>query len=312
MALLELADQALVDPARGRKVLTRVHAPAAPGRYPTIIFSHGFSSDLSAFNHTARRWAERGYVVLHPTHADSIAYPDASVDPHEAATVRRVIAGSATGVEAETRRAFVRVLDNPFYLDSRLADVAFLLRCLRGEGTLDARVVARVDQDRLGMAGHSYGAYTTLVVAGAKLERACAGAGDPALAGFKAALAVSGQGAGRMFLSDRSFASIRLPLFAITGTKDTGAADETPAWRQQPFRDSPAGNKFSAVVDGFGHRDFDPPADDAARAAKGEALRQMQLEFWDAFLRDRNERREALVSRAAGPQGGAAIVVETR
>lgn len=312
MALLEVTDQALVDPARGRKVLTRVHAPAEPGRYPTIIFSHGFSSDLGAFNHTARRWAEHGYVVLHPTHADSITYPDTTVDPHEAATVRRVIAGRATGVDAETRRAFVRVLNNPFYLDNRLADVAFLLRCLRGKNVLDERVVARVDQGRLGMAGHSYGAYTTLVIAGARLERDCPSAGDPALAGFKAALAISGQGAGRLFFADRSFASIRLPLFAITGTKDTGAADETPAWRQQPFRDSPAGNKVSAVVDGFGHRDFDPPADDAERAAKGEALRQMQLEFWDAFLRNRSECREALLSRAAGPQGGAAIVVEAR
>jgi pimeloyl-ACP methyl ester carboxylesterase len=193
------------------------------------------------------------------------------------------------------------VLDNPFYLDNRLADVAFLLRCLRGENVLDERVVARVDQGRLGMAGHSYGAYTTLVIAGARLERDCPGAGDPALAGFKAALAISGQGAGRLFFADRSFASIRLPLFAITGTKDTGAGDETPAWRQQPFRDSPAGNKVSAVVDGFGHRDFDPPADDAERAAKGEALRQMQLEFWDAFLRNRSECRKALLSRAAGP-----------
>jgi predicted dienelactone hydrolase len=312
MALLEVTDQALVDSARGRRVLTRVHAPAEPGRYPTIIFSHGFSSDLGAFNHTARRWATHGYVVLHPTHADSIAYPDASVDPHEAATVRRVIAGRETGVDAETRRAFVRVLDNPFYLDNRLADVAFLLRCLRGEGVLDERVVARVDLGRLGMAGHSYGAYTTLVVAGAKLERDCPGAGDPVLASFKAALPISGQGSGRMFLTDRSFASIHLPLFAITGTKDTGAADETPAWRQQPFRDSPAGDRFSAVVDGFGHRDFDPPADDPERAAKDDALRQMQLEFWDAFLCNRGERRQALLSRAAGAQGGSAIVVETR
>jgi dienelactone hydrolase len=312
MAVLEIADQALVDPARGRKVLTRVHAPAEPGRYPTIIFSHGFSSDLGAFNHTARRWAEHGYVVLHPTHADSIAFPDATVDPHEASTVRRVIAGRATGVDAETRRAFVRVLDNPFYLDSRLADVTFLVRCLRGEASLDERVVARVDEGRLGMAGHSYGAYTTLVVAGAKLERDCAAASDPALAGFKAGIAISGQGAGRMSFSDRSFAPISMPLFMITGTNDIGAAGELPAWRQQAFRDSSLRYKFSAVVDGFGHADFDPPADDAARGAKGEALRMMQLEFWDGFLRDLAGRREALTARAAGSQAGAAIVVETR
>src|SRR5262249_45134419 len=114
------------------------------------------------------------------------------------------------------------------------------------------------------------------------------------------------------FFSDRSFASISLPLFAITGTKDIGAAGETPAWRQQPFRDSPPRFKYSAVVDGFGHTDFDPPAEDPERGAKGEALREMQLAFWNGFLRDRAEDRDALVAQAARPRDGAAIVVEAR
>jgi dienelactone hydrolase len=312
VALLDVADQVLIDPARRRKVLTRVHAPAAPGRYPAIIFSHGFSSDLGAFNNTARRWADHGYVVLHPTHADSLAYPDAIVDPREAAIVRRVIAGRATGVDVETRRAFVGVLDNPFYLEHRLADVAFLLRCMSDKTSLDERVVARVDDSRLGMAGHSYGAYTTLVVAGAKLERDSTALADPLLKGFKAAIAISGQGAGRMFFSDRSFASIRMPLFMITGTNDMGAAAETPAWRQQAFRDSPAGSKYSAVLDGFAHSEFDPPPDDALRGATGVTLRQMQLEFWDAFLRDRAEGRDRLAALAARSQAGEPIVIETR
>jgi dienelactone hydrolase len=312
VALLDVADQPLIDPARGRKVLTRVHAPAEPGRYPTIIFSHGFSSDLGAFNITARRWAEHGYVVLHPTHADSLAYPDAIVDPREAAIVRRVIASRATGVDAETGRAFVGVLDNPFYLEHRLADVAFLLRCLRDKNSLDERVVARVDDSRLGMAGHSYGAYTTLVIAGATLERDSAAAKDSLLKGFKAAIAISGQGAGRMSLSDRSFDAIKMPLFMITGTNDTGAAAETPNWRQQAFRDSPPRFKYSAVLDGFGHRDFDPPADDPMHGATGETLRQMQLDFWDAFLRDRAAGCDALAERAARSQSGEAIVFEAR
>jgi hypothetical protein len=103
-----------------------------------------------------------------------------------------------------------------------------------------------------------------------------------------------------------------MPLFAITGTKDFGAADETPAWRQQPFRDSPPGNKFSAVVDGFAHSEFDPPADDAVRGAMGELLRAMQLEFWAAFLRDHSDSRDALKARARDVQSGTSIVVESR
>jgi dienelactone hydrolase len=313
MALLEIGDQALVDSARGRTVLTRVFAPAAPGRYPTIVFSHGFTRDLSAFNNTARRWAEHGHVVVVPTHADAVAYPDATVDPREADVVRRVLASRTTGVlDAQTRAAWVDVLNNPFYLDSRLADVAFLLRCLRGEGALASEVVERVDLSRLGMAGHSYGAYTTLVIAGARLERDSAAAQDPLLREFKAALAISGQGAGRMFLSDRSFASIRMPLFAITGTRDFGAAEETPSWRQQPFRDSRPGDRFSAIVDGFAHSEFDPAADDPVHGATGEVLRAMQLEYWSAYLSDSSDSRDALKARTAASRAGAAIFVEAR
>ena len=44
--LLTVADQVLIDPVRGRKILTRVRAPAAPGKYPAIIFSHGFGPRL--------------------------------------------------------------------------------------------------------------------------------------------------------------------------------------------------------------------------------------------------------------------------
>ena len=312
MSLLAIENQALVDPARGRRVATRVYAPAATGRHPVVIFSHGFSSDLNSFTNTARYWAEHGYVVLHPTHADSINFPDETVDPAEADTIRRTIAGRATGVDEETRKKFVRALDNPFYLNSRLKDLSFIVRCLQGEGTLDERVVARADLGRLAIAGHSYGAYTALVVAGARLTRDCEAIRDPLLRKFSAALAVSAQGAGRMSLSNASFAGIRVPLFSITGSKDIGAAGETPEWRQQGFRDSPPGDRFAADVSGFGHVDFDPPEGDPVRGAQGDELRRMQLEFLDGFVVGRTEARQSLLARARASKPTDPIFVQAR
>lgn len=312
MALLQIADQLLRDAARGRTILTRVYAPEAPGRYPVIVFSHGFSADLGSFQYTGRWLAQRGYLVLHPTHADSINHPDPSVDPGEAAIIRRFIASRATGVDEATRKAFVALLNNPFYLESRLADISALIRELDGNGALDAQIVDRADVSRLGIAGHSYGAYTATVIAGARLDRDSIAAADPALGKFSAALAISGQGAGRMSLTDKSFASVRMPLFGITGTKDTGAAGETPEWRLQSFRDSPPGDKYAAVVNGFGHTDFDPPVDEPTRAAVGEELRGLQLAFWDGYLKGSSSRRATMVARARTSSTSDSIVIRAR
>jgi dienelactone hydrolase len=310
--LLTIKDQPLRDAARGRTILTRAYAPEAPGRYPVIIFSHGFSADLGSFQHTGRWLAERGYVVLHPTHADSINVPDPSVDPREAAIIRHFIASRAAGIDADIRRAFVSLLDNPFYLESRLADIGVLVRNLDAGGGLDPDIVDRADVNRLGIAGHSYGAYTATVIAGARLERNSVAASDPMLRRFSAALAISGQGAGRMSFSDGSFASVRLPLFGITGTRDIGAAGETPEWRLQSFRDSPPGDKFAAVVNGFGHTDFDPPGDDPNRAAQGQDLRGLELAFWEGYLKDSADSRATLAARARASSANDPIVMRAR
>ncbi len=56
----------LTDPSRGRTFLLRAYYPAAAGTYPTIVFSHGFGADMSAFEQTSRDWAAQGYVAPMP------------------------------------------------------------------------------------------------------------------------------------------------------------------------------------------------------------------------------------------------------
>jgi pimeloyl-ACP methyl ester carboxylesterase len=187
-----------------------------------------------------------------------------------------------------------------------------LIQNLSGAEGLDERIVDRADMSRLGIAGHSYGAYTATVIAGARLERDSIAAADPALRRFSAAIAISGQGAGRKSLADKSFESVRMPLFGITGTKDVGAAGETPDWRLQSFRDSPPGDKFAAVVNGFGHTDFDSPAGEPTRGAVGEELRGLQLAFWDGYLKDSSSRRATLAARARTSSANDPIVVHRR
>ena len=91
----------------------------------------------------------------------------------------------------------------------------------------------------------------------------------------------------------------------ITGT-DFGAAEDA-SWRQQPFRDGPPGDKFSAVVDGRPQQ-FDPPATTVGGGAQNDASRHTARILGGLPARP-GDSREAQ-ARARGPQAGAAIVVE--
>ena len=78
-------EMTLPDPGR-RDVPIRVYAPAKPdsqadskaedskadGPFPLIVFSHGAGGDRSAFESLGNDLAAHGYVVVFPTHADSI------------------------------------------------------------------------------------------------------------------------------------------------------------------------------------------------------------------------------------------------
>jgi dienelactone hydrolase len=110
-------------------------APAADGRFPLILFSHGSPGDPVGYASLLERWAAEGYVVVAPT------YPVSS-------------SSGPTKVTARDQREQVR--DARFVLDRVLA--------------LDRRPVARGGLDgllrrkRIAAAGHSMGGLTTLAL----------------------------------------------------------------------------------------------------------------------------------------------------
>lgn len=292
------APGAVRDEARGRDVLTQIYAPAGAGPFPAIVFSHGFGGDHRQFENTARFWASHGYVVLVPTHADSIRH--GVWDERDLQVARAYILGVQGGaIGSETRAAFLELLNRSAHIEGRAADIALMARALRAPGLIDERVRARVDSARIGLAGHSYGAYTALVLAGAALERdgRTLSLADPA---FSAFLIVSGQGPGRMSLTETSFEPITAPMMTVTATRDFGADGETPDWRLSPFRTSAPGGKYALMIDGLGHRDFDGPLGDGS-----DPLKVLGLAFWDAHLRGAGAAEAFLIARAGAAQPGA-------
>ena len=98
--------------------------------------------------------------------------------------------------------------------------------------------------------GHSMGAATTLIEAGARNKLGVNGTDS-----FSAYIALSPQGAGSIF-PQHAWAEIARPVLSLTGTRDTelgGASWET---RTEPYRDMPAGCKWLGVIDGATHMNF--------------------------------------------------------
>lgn len=299
----------IVDEVGARAIPTRAFFPKEPGRYPGIIFSHGFGGSFRTFPNTGAFWASHGYVVLHPTHMDSLQFPDPRVDPSDAAVMREFLAARGN-LDPATRQAFVEVLNRRYFLTRRLDDVSCLLRLLTsGGGGLNDILRDRTDTRRLGMSGHSFGGYTTLICAEASLTPAL---DHPLPSGFSSFMMMSGQGPGRMGLTEDSFAKLRSPFMATTGTRDFGADGETPPWRLKPYDLSPPGSKYAVVVDGFRHMDFDPALDQAMPVKGADRLRQLQIAFWDATLKSDRKALDFLNAAADLPMAAEGVRVMRR
>ncbi|NEQ47598.1 MAG: alpha/beta hydrolase [Leptolyngbya sp. SIOISBB] len=150
----------------GRKVAHGSQAPShplevrcfAPSPWPDqpvplIVQSHGLASTLADIQLYAAHLASHGYCVMLPRHPGS--------DVHQ---IRRLLQGDANEVFEQSE-----FLDRP-------ADISYLLDVL-SQGT-DPVWRNRLNLEQVGIIGHSFGAYTALALAGARihfegLEKVC-------------------------------------------------------------------------------------------------------------------------------------------
>jgi dienelactone hydrolase len=140
-------------------------APGRPGcRHPLILFSHGANGKPTDDGPLLAHLASQGFVVLAPLHPDRGAQGD---EPAE-----------------------------------RVADVTYLLDHLRAVARrLSPGLAGELDARRVGIAGHSFGAFTASSEA----------VGEPRI---RAALAMAGP------LRPGNAGSTRVPVLAMTGSAD--------------------------------------------------------------------------------------------
>ncbi|HEX8202801.1 MAG TPA: hypothetical protein VF590_20155 [Isosphaeraceae bacterium] len=285
----------LRDPKRAKDLPLVICYPKGEGPFPVIVFSHGAGGSGPMVIALPRFWAAHGYVGIAPTHADSLALR----------TER------AAGVP--WREFLGSTLRNSRSGPDRARDVSFILDEL---GALEAKVPAlkgKIDRRRIGVGGHSLGAYTAQLIGGVTVDLP----GGPKGQSFaddrvRAILLLSGQGRGQQGLTEHSWDALTQPMMSLTGTLDRGAGGQGFAWKGEPFAFSPPGDKYHLIIEGAHHGSFtgrfageSPPARSGGflggglpgrpgarfglggdqKAIFGE-VKTATLAFWDAYLKE--------------------------
>jgi len=176
----------LHDSARHKDVRVKIYYPDGPGPFPVIIFSHGAFASREAYWALGEYWASYGYVSIHPSHDDS----------------RK---------DSGYRGGLMKVLADSSLWESRPKDISLVIDSL---GEIEKRVPGlegKLDRSRIGVGGHSYGAYTAQAIGGATVtmpgESKPRSFADPRV---KAVVIMSPQGEGVMGLTSHSWDTMRL------------------------------------------------------------------------------------------------------
>ena len=191
-------DLELLDADRQRPVPARLYLPqlASPdGPAPLVVFSHGLGGSRMGYSYLARHWADVGMASLHPQHVGS----DSRVWRGNPLDLLQRLQSAARDAEA-----LARVLDLRFALDQVLAS---------DQGRL-------IDASKIAVAGHSYGANTAMLVAGAQVNTGNANLGELRDQRIQAAILISappllGQGPAQQVLG-----ALTTPTLHITSLED--------------------------------------------------------------------------------------------
>ncbi len=298
---IETTTLSLKDKERSKDLFVRVTWPKSPKKHPILVWSHGMYGSCDAYQPLVEFWAGAGYVVFQPTHGDSISL-----------------------MTQQQRRELLRNpnTNNTWTWKERPGDIKLVLDRLPEFESRIKALKGKLDTTRIGMGGHSFGAWTAQVVGGCTLTAAgqALDLSDPRP---KAFVALSGQGPSPI-MKPESFKGLKRPVLWTTGDNDTSMRGEKPEWRKEAYDLSAPGNKFLLWIDDAAHN----YGGITERAESGAAVnaflkragstassnpqhvklvQSITLAFWDAFVMDKSEAKNYLKTREIEKAGGVTV-----
>lgn len=279
-------DLVLRDAQRSKNLHVKITFPSSPGKFPVIIFSHGFGGSKDTYASLTQYWSARGYIVIQPTHDDSIAQRKSTGE------IRGPLEGLSTLRED---------IADPAAWRNRTRDISFTIDSL---DEIERRIPAasgKFDRTHIGVGGHSFGALTTELIGG--LTFTPTGASHPeSLADRRvsALLVLSGAGPRQRGVEESSWQNIDAPLMLMTGTRDMGVAGLRPDQRIKPYQLVRSVHKYAIVLDGGTHMTFtgNPAKSGREPAVLFETVQAATTAFWDAYLKNSEKAESYLHSPA--------------
>lgn len=236
--LLELQDD-----DRDRAVPIRVYLPeASEGKRPVVLVSHGLGGSRDGLHYLGNHWASHGYICIHIQHAGS----DDAV--WRGLPVKDILP------------AMRKAARTPQVAIDRANDVPFVLNELaRMDGDERSRLHAMLDLDKVGIAGHSFGAWSAMAAGGMTVGgKHGQSFGDDRI---KCMIPLSPPVAQKR-QREASYRTLNIPTLFMTGTLDTSAINNTTAeQRLIPYRLMPGISeeghpKYMINFDGADHMTF--------------------------------------------------------
>jgi predicted dienelactone hydrolase len=268
-----------------RPVPVRCYVPKdCAGPAPVVIFSHGLGGSREGYAYFGAYMAARGYVCVHVGHEGSDGE----------AIQRAMAAGQPLLAALQHVAADVESISN------RPKDISYAIdqvvkRSASGE------FPCRVDKGHIAAAGHSFGGYTAMAVAGQ-----ARGALNFRDARVVCAIAMS---APPPKAAD-AYAGIDIPILMMTGTlDDSPITGGTAIGRVQSFAQLGLADRYLAVFHGGDHMVFSGGAENLARlrlpGTGGDRSRDKEFQqhvltlsaaFLDAYLREDKDAKAWLQS----------------
>ncbi|MCQ9205667.1 MAG: hypothetical protein NG737_05080 [Omnitrophica bacterium] len=290
----------LIDSSRyGRRVPILVLYPESEGKFPLVIFSHGAAGHWYSHYEHAVHMASHGYIVMCPVHV----YSDN----------KRVKLSMKRSRKLFKFRKFMeggrKVMKDPRAVLGRPKDISFVIdQAERWHSKRFHPLEGRIKLDRIAVGGHSFGAYTTYAVVGARpildhlnpplTSRRGLGPdlSDPRVT---VGIAMSPQGPDSNFFGSDSFKTIQRPLLCFSGSKDKMQSADgstlSPLNRLKSFKLMPKGEKYYLWLKNAGHMGFSGTGGKAYEAPARERrdvmriTKAMMLVFCDLKLKGLTE-----------------------
>ncbi|HEX3108303.1 MAG TPA: hypothetical protein VHU41_04345, partial [Thermoanaerobaculia bacterium] len=250
------------DAARQRTIAAKIYAPvwrgvSSPAPFPVIVFSHGLGNSKEGYSYLGEQWASHGYISIHPDHVGA----DIEVTKH--------------GLWHLYREGFDRGFWTTVPEDDRFVIDQIV------KGNLPEALRGHVDATRIGIAGHSIGAYAALAIGGMKVV--FPGGPTKSFRDERVRAAIP------MSMSEEmprdAYKSVAIPMLHLTGTHDSSLLyGTTPADRRVPFESIPRDDQFLISIKRANHSTFSDDEDRGNRAMH-DIIRASTTLFWDAYLR---------------------------